>query len=80
MIIQMLILILLFLLLKTQLYLPVVTLLAKYNQQLWKPLRKGFTDWFIKTNIKQKVRIKIRQINIDIFWNQVLLELIDYLF
>ena len=31
-------------------------------------------------DIKQKVRIKIQQINIDIFSNQILLELIDYLF
>ena len=28
-------------------------------------------------NIKQKVRIKIRQMNIDIFSNQILLESID---
>ena len=31
-------------------------------------------------NIKQKVRIKIQQMNIDILSNQILLKLIDYLF
>ena len=31
-------------------------------------------------NIKQKRKIKIRQMNIDIFSNQILLESIDYLF
>ena len=31
-------------------------------------------------NIKQKVRIKILQMNIDTFSNQILLKLIDYLF
>ena len=30
-------------------------------------------------NIKQKVRIKIQQMNIDIFSNQILLESIDCL-
>ena len=29
-------------------------------------------DQFIEMNIKQKVRIKIRQINIDIFSNRIL--------
>ena len=31
-------------------------------------------------NIKQKVRITIQQMNLDIFSNQSFLELIDYLF
>ena len=31
-------------------------------------------------NIKQKVIIKIQQTNLDFFFNQILLELIDYLF
>ena len=30
-------------------------------------------------NLKQNVKIKIRQTNIDIFSNQILFELIDYL-
>ena len=37
-------------------------------------------DPFIRANIKQKLRIKIQQINADIFSNQVLLKLIDYFF
>ena len=52
----------------TKLYISVVTLSAKDNQKL-----------FIGTNIKQKVRIKIRQMNIDIFSNQILLKSINYL-
>ena len=37
-------------------------------------------DQFTGMNIKQKARIKIQQINIDTFLNQILLELVDYLF
>ena len=37
-------------------------------------------DPFIRANIKQKLRIKIQQINADIFSSQVLLKLIDYFF
>ena len=36
-------------------------------------------DQFIGTNIKQKVRLKILQMNKDIFSGQISLELIDYL-
>ena len=36
-------------------------------------------DEFIGTNIKQKVRLKILQMNKDIFSGQISLELIDYL-
>ena len=43
-------------------------------------LLNDLKDQFIGMNIKQKLRIKIRQMNIDIFSNQTLLELIDYLF
>ena len=43
-----------------------VTLSGRDNQNLSKVLSKE--------------RIKIQQINIDIFLNQILLELIDYLF
>ena len=35
---------------------------------------------FIGMNIKQKARIKTREMNIDIFSNQILLESIDCLF
>ena len=34
-------------------------------------LEKNLKDQFFGMNIKQKARIKIRQINIDIFSNQI---------
>ena len=37
-------------------------------------------DQYIEMNIKQKMRIKIQQMNVDIFLKQTLLELTDYLF
>ena len=40
---------------------------------------KDLKDQFIGMNIKQKMRIKMRQTNVDIFPNQILLELINYL-
>ena len=40
-------------------------------------LAKDLKDQFIGMNIKQKVRIKIQQMNIDIFLKQTLLVLID---
>ena len=43
-------------------------------------LVKNLKDQFIGMNIKQKVRIKIRQMNKYIFSNQILLESIDCLF
>ena len=43
-------------------------------------LVKDLKDQFIGMNIKQKVKIKMQQISIDIFSNQILLELINYLF
>ena len=45
-----------------------------------KRLAKDLKDQFIGMNIKQKVKIKIRQMSLDIFLNQILLESIDYLF
>ena len=55
----------------TKLYVSVITLSARDNQKLSK--LTGF-----ERSIKQKVRIKIRQIDKDNFLNQTLL--IDYLF
>ena len=55
----------------TKLYVPVITLSARDNEKLSKFI--GF-----ERSIKQKLRIKIRQINKDSFLNQNLL--IDYLF
>ena len=62
-----------------KLYVPVVTLSGRDNfyQNF---LAEDLKDQFIGMNIKQKVRIKIQQMNIDIFSNQILLELIDCLF
>ena len=48
----------------TKLYVPVVNLLVKEDQ-------------FIEMNIKENLRIKLRQMNLDIFSNQILLELLD---
>ena len=50
--------------------------MKKYQNLIAKDLKYQF----IRMNTKQKVRIKIRQMNIDIFSNQILLESIDYLF
>ena len=41
---------------------------------------KDLKDQFTGMNIKQKLRIKMQQINKDIFSNQTLLESIDFLF
>ena len=64
----------------TTLYVPVVILSAKNNKKQSKLYSKGLKDQFIGMNIKQKVRMKIQQMNVYIFSNQTLLELIDFLF
>ena len=43
-------------------------------------LAKDLKDQIIGTDIKHNVRIKIQQMKIDIFSNQILLESLDYLF
>ena len=48
----------------TKLYVPVVTLSERNNQILSKLFSKDLNNQFIGMNIKQKVRIKTRQINI----------------
>ena len=58
----------------------VLTLLARENQNLSKLLSKGFENQFIRMNIKQEVRVKVREMNKDIFSNQILLHLMDYLY
>ena len=63
----------------SKLYVPVATLSARDNKKLSNIRNKAFKDPFIGINIKLKLSIKIRQMNIDAFSNQVLLELIDYL-
>ena len=64
----------------TNFYVPVVTLLARDNQIYLNFLAKDLKDQFNRINIKQKVRIKIEQMNIDILFNQILLDSIHYLF
>ena len=61
------------------LYVPVVTLSAREIKNYQNFLAKDLNNQFTKMNIKQKIRIKIQQMNIGIFSNQTLLELIDYL-
>ena len=72
------ILIILFLLSKTENY---MFLSSCYQQKTIKNyqnfLVKDLKDQFIGMSIKQKVRIKIQQMNIDIFSNQTLLELAE---
>ena len=76
----MLMLLILFLLATTQVY---IFLSSLYQEKIIKnyqnSLAKDLKDQFIGMNIKQKFRIKIQQINIDIFLNQALWELTDCL-
>ena len=57
--------------------------LSFYQQKIIKNylnfLAKDLKKQFIRMNIKQKVRIKIQQMNIDVFSDLILLELIYYL-
>ena len=67
------VIILLFTVKETKLYVSVVPLSAKdVSHYLLK-------DQFVEVNTKQKLRIEIQQMNIDIFSKQALLELMDYL-
>ena len=52
-------------------------LLLHYMEKIIKNYQ-DLKDQFFGINIKQKVRGKMRQMNIDIFSNQILLELIDF--
>ena len=54
--------------------------MSKRNQKLPKLLSKDLKDHFIGMNIKLKQMPKIRQMNLDIFSNETLLEFIDCLF
>ena len=51
----------------TKLYVPVITLSAKDNQNYQKLLVKDLEDQCTRMNIIQKVRVKTRQTSIDIF-------------
>ena len=55
----------------------VVTLSARDNKKLSKLLSKGFERSIYWMSIKQKVRIKIRETNRDIFSNQILPKSLD---
>ena len=57
-----------FIIKNTKLYFLVVTLPARDNQKVTKRFSKGF-KLFIRLNIKQKVIIKIPQINLDVLMN-----------
>ena len=48
----------------TKLYVPVVTLSERNNQILSKSFSKDLNNQFIGMNIKHKVKIKTRQMNI----------------
>ena len=78
---KMLMPIILFLLSKTQNYMFQLYL---YKQKTIKSyqnlLAKDLKVQFIRMNIKQKKRIKIQQMNLDIFSNQILLKSIGCLF
>ena len=64
----------------TKLYVPVVTLSVRDNQKLTIFLSKGFEISFYWNEYKMKKDNKIQQMSIDIFSNQILLELTDCLF
>ena len=51
----------------TKIYVPVITSSGKDNQKLSKLLSKGFDGSVYWNEFKKNVRIKIRQMNIDIF-------------
>ena len=65
-----------------KLYVPVVTLSDQREtiKNYKNFLAEDQKDQFIAMNIKQKVRIKLHEIKLDIFLNQTLLELIHYLY
>ena len=64
----------------TKLYAPVGILLEKTIKNFQSFFAKNLKDQFIGVNIKQKLIMKVQQINIDIFSNQILLESRDCLF
>ena len=69
-----------FIIKETKLYVLVVTLSQETIKNYQTFLAKDLKDQFTGMNIKQKVWIKIQQINKYIFSNQILFESIDFLF
>ena len=77
----MIVLTILFLLSNTQNYLFLLQLSQQETIKIYQNFfAKDSKDQFIGMNITQKVRIKIQEMNNDLFLNQILLDLIDYLF
>ena len=64
----------------TKLNIPVVTLSARDNQKLSKRFSKEFERSVYWNEYKTKSMDKKNEMNLDIFLNQILLELIDYLY
>ena len=64
----------------TKLCIPVVTFSARGNQKLSKLFSKGFERSVYWNEYKTKSENKNKQMNINIFSNQILLESVDYLF
>ena len=64
----------------TKLSVLAVTLSAKDNQKILKDLSKKFEKSVYWNEYKTIGENKIQQMNIGIFWNKILSELIDYLF
>ena len=70
-----------FLIKETRLYVSVVNLIAKDNQNYQNFLAKDSKDQCIQMNMKQKVRIEIWQLSLGIFSNEnLLLKFTDCLF
>ena len=77
----MIVLTILFLLSNTQNYLFLLQLSQQETIKIYQNFfAKDSKDQFIGMNITQKLRIKIQEMNNDLFLNQILLDLIDYLF
>ena len=55
-----------------KLYLLLVTLSAKVNENVLHSLSKGFERLFFCNDLEQKVRIKIQHMTPDFFSNQIL--------
>ena len=80
-VLQVVLIITIFTIKDAKLYVHVVTLSAKFNKKPHETFSgKDLIDEFIRMILKQVVTIKIIHINIDTFSNQILLELIDYLY
>ena len=64
----------------SKLYVPFKNFLSKTIKNYPSFLAKDLKDQFIGMYIKRKMIIKIRQMNLYFFLNQILSEVIDYLF